>query len=258
MARRGVAALAVAAVLVVVLAGAAVFGYMYLLPASQQSTTTETHTSSLSAAQTEIPASQGNVVISNAALSNDSLLLTIQNTGSQAVSLDALLITPGTGCSLSSLAGIAASANQTSGTNQTRTQFALPACMTGAASFLVQSNSTLTPIGLGRFNFTSHPFNFSSFNSTSFTRSFSRSSNFSRTISGNFSGFPGAFIGNFSGGFPGGFLGNFSGDGLQIAAGQSVTLAYSGPIGSGVTAGSQYTIMVSGQQAEAQITISAS
>ena len=54
-------------------------------------------------------------------------------------------------------------------------------------------------------------------------------------------------------------MGNFSGiSGFQLAAGQAVTLAYSGAIGSGVATGSQYTITVTGLQADAQITIEAS
>ncbi len=264
MARRGVATVAVVAVLLVVIAGAGVFGYMYLLPSNHASSTTRSQTPPVTAAQTMILASAGgNLTISNAALSNDSLLVTVQNTGSKAESLDALVITPRAGCNLTSLAAsrTVSQANQTGHSNQTRIPEAFFGCFAHTAPFAVQSNSTLTPISRGLFN-ASRLFNFSAFN---FTQSFSLSANFSRTISGNFSrtisgnltGFPGAF-GNFSAGL-GRFLGNLTnGAGLQLAAGQSVTLAYSGPIGSGVTAGSQYTIIVAGPQGEAQITISAS
>lgn len=238
-------------VLVVVLAGVAVFGYIYLTPASKPpSTSTVQNQTSSVAAQTMIPAPQANVVISNAALSNNSLLLTIQNEGSQAVSLNTLLITPGTGCNFTSFATSRSSqANQTAQQNQTRIPFSPPTCIARAAPFTVQGNGTLTPLAAGRFN-ASRLFNSTFFNST---RSFSRSANFSRTTSGNFS--RGAF-GNFS--LPGGFLGNLSrGLGLQLAAGQSVSLSYDGPIGSGVVAGSQYTILVIGAQAEATITVGA-
>jgi hypothetical protein len=252
MVRRGVATTAIVAVVGVVLVGATVFGYMLLVPSTQHPSTTQSRPSSVStaAAPSASATSLGDLKISNAALSNGSILVTVQNTGSQAASLDSLLVTPGSGC-LSS-----AASSTTSQTSQNRSGFALPTCFSGAAVFLVQSNSTLTPAPLGRFNFTR------AFNSTSFSRTFSGnfsrtfSGNFSRTISGNFTrGFPG----NFTGIFPGGFLGNLTGiAGYQLAAGQAVTLAYSGPIGSGVATGSQYTITVVGLQGEAQITIQAS
>jgi hypothetical protein len=247
MAGTGVAPAAVVAVIVVVLVGAGVFGYMFLLPANKSSSTTQGQPPSVpgvSTSQGISSTSQGNLEISNAALSNNSLLVTIQNTGSQPLSITSLLVAPGSGGCLSTTTTTTASQ-----ANQNRSGFALPACFAGAAVFLVQSNSTLRPVTAAGFNFTR------SFNSTSFTRTFSRSGNFSRTISGNFSR---TFPGNFSGGFSGGF-GNFSGlGGFQLAAGQAVTLAYSGAIGSGVTAGSQYSITVTGQQADAQITLRAS
>ncbi len=252
MVRRGVATSAIVAVVAVVLVGATVFGYMLLVPGTQHSNAPLIQTTSAlsTAAPTASSTAQGTLRISNAALSNSSILVTIQNTGSQAVSLDSLLVAPGSGC-LSSI-----NTTTTSQTSQNRSGFALPACFSGAAVFLVQSNSTLRPVPLGRFNFTRV------FNSTAFTRT--SSGNFSRTTSGNFSrGFPGnfsrGFLGNFSAGFPGGFLGNLSGiSGFQLAAGQAVTLAYSGAVGSGVATGSQYTITVTGLQADAQITIRAS
>jgi hypothetical protein len=249
MAGKGVATTAVVAVVVVVLVGAGIFGYMYLMSPNQSSNTTQNQHPNIPVASTSqsiSSTSQGNLEISNAALSNNSLLVTIQNTGSQPLSISSLLVTRGTGGCLSTTT--TTNTTTTSRANQNRSGFTLPACFAGAAVFLVQSNSTLRPAA-GGFNFTR------SFNSTSFTRTFSRSGNFSRTISGNFSR---TFSGNFSGGFPGGF-GNFSGvGGLQLAAGQAVTLAYSGAIGSGVTAGSQYTITVTGLQANAQITLQAS
>jgi hypothetical protein len=74
-----------------------------------------------------------------------------------------------------------------------------------------------------------------------------RSVDFSRT-----------FVGNFSGGFPGGF-GNLSGvGGLQLTAGQAVTLAYNWTIGSGVASGGEYTVTAVGPQARAQVTVVAS
>ncbi|MGH9919907.1 MAG: hypothetical protein ACRD6W_13720 [Nitrososphaerales archaeon] len=253
MVRRGMATTAIAAVIAVVLVGATVFGYMLLMPGAQHSggTSTPSTSASSTAALGTSSIAQGTLEISNAALSNNSLLVTIQNTGSQTVSLDSLLVTPGSGC-LSSF--VRTNTTTTSQAGQNRSGFALPACFTMAAVFLVQSNSTLKPVPLGQFNFTR------AFNSTTFSRTFNSSrtisGNISRTFSGNFSrGFPG----NFSGGFPGGFFGNLSGvSGFQLAAGQAVTLAYSGAIGSGVTTGSQYTIMVTGLQGEAQITLSAS
>ncbi|HVB95557.1 MAG TPA: hypothetical protein VND41_03015 [Nitrososphaerales archaeon] len=243
MAGTGVATTAVVAVVVVVLVGAGIFGYMFLMSPNQSSSTTQSQHPNIPAASTSQGISstnQGNLEISNAALSNNSLLVTIQNTGSQPLSISSLLVTRGSG-------GCLSTTTTTSQASQNRSRFALPACFAGAAAFLVQSNSTLRPVAASGFNFTR------SFNST---RSFSRSGNFSRTISGNFSR---TFPGNFSGGFPGGFFGNFSGlGGFQLTAGQAVTLAYSGAIGSGVTAGSQYTITVTGQQADAQITLQAS
>ena len=255
MFRRGMATTATVAVIAVVLVGATVFGYMLLVPGTQHSSGPSTPSTSAvsTAALSTSSTAQGTLRISNAALSNSSLLVTIQNTGSQAVSLDSLLVTPGSGC-LSSFART--NTTTTSQAGQNRSGFALPACFAMAAVFLVQSNSTLRPVPLGRFNFTRV------FNSTTFSRTFSgnlsrtTSGNTSRTFSGNFSrGFPG----NFSGGFPGGFFGNLSGvSGFQLAAGQAVTLAYSGAIGSGVATGSQYTITVTALQTDAQITLSAS
>ncbi|HVB95219.1 MAG TPA: hypothetical protein VND41_01285 [Nitrososphaerales archaeon] len=248
MAEKGMGAAAIVGIVVVVLVGATVFGYMYLLPANQHSSTTQSQSSSVSTVQSVSSTTQGNVEISNAALSNTTLLVTIQNTGTQAVSINSVLVTPGSGCpsTKTSTSTSTSQTSQSSQTNRTRTGFALPACFARSAVFLVQSNSTLSPVPIGRFNFSAGLFNS--------TRSFSRSGNFSRAISGNLSR---TISGNFSRGFIG--LGNFSrGGGIQLAAGQSVTLAYSGPIGSGVTAGSQYTIVVSGQQTEAQITLPAS
>lgn len=257
MARGGMATAAIVGIVVVVLVGAGVFGYMFLMPSSHNSSTSQTSTNMPTTVSTlAASTTQDNVVISNAALSNGSLLVTIQNTGSQPVSISSLLVTPGSGgCSFfgPGSSSSTTTTSTTSGSNQTRPGFALPACMAGSAVFVVQSNSSLRAIPLGQFNFTR------AFNSTAFSRSFSAnfsrtfSANFSRTISGNFTrGFPG---GNFSRGFP---AGNFTGGGVQLAAGQSVTLAYTGPIGSGVTAGNQYTISVTGVQAEAQITVKAS
>ncbi len=253
MARGGLATAAIVGIVVVVLVGAGVFGYMFLAPSSHNSsTTTQSTSTTTSATITTTSTTEGNVVISNAAVSNSSLLVTIQNTGAQPVSISSLLVTPGSGCSSTSFFGsttassTSASTSSASQTNQTRTGFALPACMEGAVVFTVQSNSTLKPIALGQFNFTH------AFNSTKFSRTFSRnasrtfSANSSRTISGNFT----------RGGFPG-FAGNVTGGGVQLAAGQSVTLTYVGQMGSGVTEGSQYTIMVTGQGADAQITLKA-
>jgi len=246
--------MAIVAIVAIVLVGATVFGYMLLLPANQHSSTTQSQPSSVStAARSATSTTQGTLRISNAALSNSSILVTIQNTGPQAVTLDSLLVTPGSGC-LSSLTS--STTTSTSQTSQNRSGFALPACFSGAAVFLVQSNSTLRPVPLARLNFTRV------FNSTTFSRTFSSnssrtfSSNSSRTFAGNFSrGFPG----NFSAGFPAGFFGNLSGvSGFQLAAGQAVTLVYSGAIGSGVAAGNQYTITVTGVQADAQTTLQAS
>lgn len=259
MAGRGLATVAIVAVLLVVIGGAAVFGYMFLLPANKSSsTTTQSSTPTSATAQTAASPSSGTVVISNAAISNGSLLLTVQNKGSEAVSLDTLLITPGAGCNFASIfsrTSVSSSASSSlAAQNQSRIPFTIPPCIEAAVPFVVHSNSTLAPIARGQFN-ASRLFNFSSFNAT---RSFSRSANFSRSFSGNFTRPPPGS--NFSG-FPGGafgFFGNLSaGAGLEVAPGQSVTLAYSGPIGSGVTAGSQYTIIVEGQLAEAQITVSA-
>jgi hypothetical protein len=242
MAGKGVATIAIVGVIVAVVLAGAVFGYIYLLPSSQPSSSTQGLTSSVSANQGSVSTTQsgssmtkGDIEISNATLSGNALSVTIQNVGSQAVSINSLLVAPGAGCP--------STMTTTSQTNQTNMQFTVPACLAGAATFLVQSNSTLRPIP-SQFNFTSRS------NST-FSRTFSRSGNFSRTFSGNSSR---TFSGNFSRGFPG----NFSNGGFQLAAGQSVTLTYSGAIGSGVTAGSQYTIMVTGRQAAAQTTISAS
>lgn len=234
MAGRGVATVAIVGIVVVVLVGAGVFGYMYLLP-SQHPSTTQSESSSVSTSQSVSAAVQGSIEITSASLSNNTIQVTIQNVGSQAVSINSLLVARGTGCSSNST-------TSSSQTNQTRPGFPIPACYAGAAVFLVQSNDTLAPAPTGRFNFSGGLFNSS--------RSFTLSGNFSRTISGNFSR---TISGNFSRGF-----GNFFGGvGVQLAAGQSVTLDYSGPIGSGVAAGSQYTIVVTGQQAETQITLPA-
>jgi hypothetical protein len=254
MARGGMATAAIVGIVVVVLVGAGVFGYMYLVPSNHNSSTTSRTSTYMPTTTLTSYTAPSSLVISNAALSNSSLLVTIQNTGSQPVSLSALLVTPGSGaCSFVGPGPRPTNTTTTSGSNQTRLGFALPACTTQSAVFLVQSNSSLKAIPLGQFNFTG------GFNSTTFSRTFSAnfsrtfSANFSRTISGNFTrGFPG---GNFSGFFGGNFT---AGGGLTLTAGQSVTLVYAGPIGSGVTAGSPYTIMVMGLQAEAEITVQAS
>lgn len=259
MPRSGVATVAVVGAVVVVLAVAAVFGYMYLIPSKAGELSNQTYAPNIPVTQASSTTTEGSIEISNAALSNNSLLVTIQNTGSEAVSIESLTLSPGSGgCSVANFtrASFGPQANQTGQTNRTGTPFTLPSCVTGSVAFIVQKNSTLTPLNIGRFNFTGPGFNFTAFNSTSF----SRSANFSRTFSGNSSRtFSGNFTaGNFTNGFPGGF-GNFSDNlGVQVPAGQAVTLEYTGAIGSGVTAGSQYTIMVVGQQADAQITLSAS
>jgi hypothetical protein len=250
MARAGMATAAIVGIVVVVLVGAGVFGYMFLMPSSHStSATTSSSQATTSTATTVTSTTHDSLVISNAAISNGSLLVTVQNMGSEPVSLSSLLVTPGSGgCSFFAPPSTTSSTStsSTSSSNQTRRGFALPACMSQAAVFTVQSNSSLKEIPLGRFNFTTFSRTFSG----NFSRSFS--ANFSRTISGNFTrGFPG---GNFSGRFPGNFT---AGGGLPLAAGQSVTLVYAGPIGSGVTSGSEYTISVAGVQAEAQITVEA-
>ncbi len=253
MVRRGLATTAIVAVVVVVLVGATVFGYMLLAPGTRHSSTALFQSTPGASTTATAPGSisQVSLKITNAVLSNSSILVTIQNTGSQAASIDSLLVTPGSGCP-----STLANSTTTSQTSQNRSGFALPACFSKAAVFLVQGNSTLRPVPLGSLNFTRV------FNSTTFSRTFS--GNFSRTFSGNssrtFSGnFSRGAPGNFSGGFPGGFLGNLSGvSGFQLAAGQAVTLAYSGAIGSGVATGSQYTITVAGLQTDAQVTIQAS
>lgn len=262
MARKAVATVALVGAVILLVAVAGVFGYMYLLPAkSTPALTTQSQAPNTPATSTSTTTtSEGSIQISNAALSNNSLLVTIQNTGSEPVSINALTLLPANGCNLANLTrGFAPPANQTSQGNGTRGVFQVSSCMASLVAFVVQKNSTLTPVSPGRFNFTAPGFNFTAFNSTSFSRSGNFSRTFSRTFSGNSSRtFPGNFtLGNFTG-IPG-FFGNLSaGAGLQIAAGQSVTLEYAGTIGSGVTAGSQYTITVVGQQAEAQVTLSAS
>lgn len=253
------AAVAVVALVLVIVAGAAVTGYIYLVPSGQPQHTTTT--SSLApaaspAASSTTTASRGSIEISNAALSNNSLLVTVQNTGSAAVSIDALTVAPGTGCSLGNFSRLPlalprnlTALNQTAGFH-----FSIPTCFTQTSLFLVQKNSTLTPISARMFNFTS-------FNSTSF----SRSENYSGVLPGNFSKFFGnssnpSFFGNLTSGIPGGFLANLTeqaGTGFQLAAGQAVTLEYTGLVGVGVTSGSQYTITVAGLEASAQITLSA-
>ena len=251
MVRRGVATTGIVAMVAVVIVGATVFGYMLLVPRTQHSSTsplTQTTSAVPTVAPTPRSTAQGALRISNAALANDSILVTVQNTGAQAVSIDSLLVTPGSGC-LSSV-----NRTTTSQTSQNRSGFALPACFSGAAVFLVQSNSTLRPVPPGRFNST-RVFNFTSSTRTSSGNfSSTTSGDFSRAFSGNFSR---GFLGNFSGGFPG--FGNLSSvGGFQLAAGQAITLAYSGAIGSGVATGSQYTITVTGLQGDAQITVQAS
>ncbi|MDG6966212.1 MAG: hypothetical protein JRN58_01030 [Nitrososphaerota archaeon] len=252
MARGGVAAVAVVAGVLVIIGGAALFGYVYLAPAGQHaSTTTESQPPGSSLQAQSSATTSESIQISNADLSNGSLLVTVQNTGSAPVSLDAITVSPGTGCALGNLSRSAFAFNQTLPSNVTSGRFTPPACLAQEDFFVVQSNSTLSPLSLPRFNASS---NFTSaFRSANFSRTFS--ANFSRIFSGNFSGL---FPGNFSGAFPRGMLGNLSGSGLQLPAGQAVTLQYSGPIGSGVASGTQYTILVVGQQAEAQITLSAS
>lgn len=259
MARGGVAAVAVVALVLVVVAGAAVTSYIYLVPSGQPQHTTTTSSlvpgASLAASSTTTT-SGGSIQISNAALSNNSLLVTVQNTGSVAVSVDALTVAPGTGCSLGNftrpplaLPRNLTALNQTSGFH-----FSIPTCLTQTSLFLVQKNSTLIPLSARMFNFTS-------FNSTTF----SGSANFSGVSSGNFSRFFGnssnpSFLGNLTSGIPGGFLTNLTeqaGVGFHLAAGRAVTLEYSGPVGAGVTTGSPYTITVAGLEASAQTTVSA-
>src|SRR5580658_9614911 len=104
MAGKGVATTAVVAVVVVVLVGAGIFGYMYLMSPNQSPSTTQNQHPNIpvvSTSQGISSTSQGNLEISNAALSNGSLLVTLQNTGSQPLSISSLLVTPGSGGCLS-------------------------------------------------------------------------------------------------------------------------------------------------------------
>lgn len=252
MPARGVAV----AVVTIALIGAAVLGYTYLIPASQQPSSSRTQpppTSSSSGSTFTASANQGGLEISSAGLSDGGLSLVVQNLGSQPVSIDSLLVAPGSGCNETTTTSTT--------TNQTRVPLFASSCLRGGLAFLIESNSTLRPISTTAFNFTS-------FNSTSFARTFSGNvtrtftGNFSRTITGNFTApppgnFSRSISGNFTGPFPGNFTGfsNLNGTGFQLAAGQSVTLTYDGTLVTGLSSGSQYTIMVAGQQAEAEITI---
>jgi archaellum component FlaG (FlaF/FlaG flagellin family) len=166
--------------------------------------------------------SQGALQITSASLSGGTMTLTVKNTGSQTASIDALMLLDGTGCPQSTFA------STTAQTSQNRSQFTRLACMEGSTNFLVQSNGTVRQLATPQFNSTSRS-----------QSSFTRTLNSSR--SGGFQG-------------PGGL---FGGSGYQLAAGQSVTLTFTGATGTQVTSGSQYTIDVVGQQARAQITLTA-
>lgn len=232
----------VASVVVAGLVGAAIFGYAFLLPASHPASSTRNQQSASNPAFTS--SSAGTLEITSASLSGTSLSVTVENLESQSVSIDSLLLARGSGCSLATTTSV-------SETGQNGTRLFASSCLQGGLAFLIQTNSTLRPIAAAAFNFTA-------FNSTSFTRSFT--GNFSRTLTGNFTrtfsgNFTGSFPGNFTGSFPGNFTGarGFNGTGFQIAAGQTVTLTYNGSSVSNLAAG-QYTVMVEGQ-AEAEITI---
>jgi len=196
---------------VAVVAAAALFGYT-LLPASRQSTIATGAASTI----------QGSLQIKSASLSGGTMTLTVQDTGSQSLSIDALMLLVGTGCPPSAL-----TTSVTAQASQNRSQFTRLSCMVGSTNFVVQSNGTVSQLRTPQFNLTSRT-----------QSSFTRTLNSSR-----------------SGGFQG--AGGLFGGGYQLAAGQSVTLTFSGAIGTQVTSGAQYTIDVVGQQARAQITLTA-
>ena len=170
------------------------------------------------------------ISITGATVSNDSLSVTVENTGNQSVALSTLTLSP---------VGSECAAPQSS-----QNHMALPLCLTGSAIFLVQNDSTLKsvssflPQGFGQPGSNHGERGGRQSNSTATPPSF-----------GNF--------GNFTS-----FLGS---TGYTLAAGQSVTLTYSGSISfgfafgnrtpPGVLSGDQYQVVGVGLGALAETVV---
>lgn len=75
-----------------------------------------------------------NIQITSATLSNNSLSVTVKNTGTQDVNLSALSVTP--------VGNLCVSSTQSQGSHSSAW---IPLCFTGSAFFIVQDNGTLTP-----------------------------------------------------------------------------------------------------------------
>jgi hypothetical protein len=176
-----------------------------------------------------------NIQITAASVSNDSLSVTINNTGTQPVTLGTITVAPlGSECATP--------------TSTSQNQRAAPPCFTGAAVFLVQNDSSLKsfssfilPNFFGGFGNGQHGNRHSNSSSTSTTSTTSTTT-------------------SQSGAYPGS-------TGYTLAPGQSVTLTYSGSISfgfafggrtaPGVVSGDQYQITALGQEALAQTVVAA-
>jgi hypothetical protein len=184
-----------------------------------------------------------NVTIGGASLSASSFSVTVKNTGSTSLNLNAIFITPiGYECAIQTSTSSSTSSTATTTTassTATTSSYSgrlrgnsshgrVPDCITGSATFLVQSNGTLLSVkGL----LADRPILLEKVSSS-----------------------PWSLFGKI---------------GLTFASGGSVTLAYSGPISfgvalprqpspPGVNSGDQYDITVVGSQALAQMVVTAS
>jgi uncharacterized protein DUF4382 len=169
-----------------------------------------------------------NIQITAASVSNDSLSVTINNTGTQPVTLGTITVAP--------LGSECATPGSTS-----QHQRAAPPCFTGAAVFLVQNDSSLKS-----FSSFILPSFFGGFGNGQHSNRQSNSSSTSTTSTSQSGAYPGS-------------------TGYTLAPGQSVTLTYSGSISfgfsfggrtaPGVLSGDQYQITALGQEALAQTVV---
>ncbi len=166
-----------------------------------------------------------NIQITSASVTSSSLSVTIKNTGTQPVSLDAVTVAP-----VGSECGVAAPTNQRM----------LPLCFTGSAVFLVQNDSSLKSVSAFVFPTVIRTM----MSGLQMGDQNSRSNSTSTIAAGT--AYPGS-------------------TGYALAPGQSVTLTYSGSISfgfafagrtpPGVLSGDQYSITALGQEALAETVV---
>jgi len=169
-----------------------------------------------------------NIQITASSVSNDSLSVTIMNTGNQSVTLATVTVAPvGSECA-------------TAVTNS-QAQRAVPLCLTGAAVFLVQNDSSLRSVSSFIL-----PAVFGQPGSGHGQHGNRGSNSTTSTTSAQANAYPGS-------------------TGYTLAAGQSVTLTYSGAVSfgfafggrtpPGVLSGDQYQITALGQEALAETVV---